>query len=69
MAYSAFKDFPRIASDKLLRDKALNIDKNSKFDGYQRDLVSMAYKFFDKKSSGGTVPRAHKSAVKSMHIF
>ena len=35
----------------MLRDKAFNIAKNPKYDGYQRVLASMIYKFFDKKSS------------------
>ena len=39
----------RTASDKILRDKAFNIAKNPKYDGYQRGLVSIVYKFFDKK--------------------
>ena len=39
----------RTASDKILRDKAFNITKNPKWDGYQRGLASMAYKFFDRK--------------------
>ena len=39
----------RTASDKILRDKAFDIAKNPKYDGYQRGLVSMVYKFFDKK--------------------
>ena len=43
------------ASDKILRDKAFNIAKNPKYDGYQRRLVSMVYKFFDKKSTGGGI--------------
>ena len=33
-----------------LRDKAFNIAKNPKYDGYQKGLASMVYKFFDKKS-------------------
>ena len=37
-------------SDKVLRDKAFNIAKNPKYDGYQRGLASMLYKCFDKKS-------------------
>ena len=37
MAYQDFKDLARrTASDKVLRDKAFNIAKNSKYDGYQR---------------------------------
>ena len=31
----------RTASDKVLRDKAFNIAKNPKYDGYQRGLASM----------------------------
>ena len=53
MAYGDFKDLARrTASDKVLRDKAFNIAKNPKYDGYQRGLASMIYKFFDKKSKG-----------------
>ena len=56
MAYEDFKDLPRrTASDKILRDKAFNIGKNPKYDGYQRGLASMIYKFFDKKSTGSGV--------------
>ena len=48
-----FKDLKRrTGSDKTLRDKAFNIAKNPKYDGYQRGLASMVYKFFDKKSKG-----------------
>ena len=42
----------RTASDKVLRDKAFNIAKNPKYDGYQRGLASVVYKFLDKKSAG-----------------
>ena len=39
----------RTAADKVLHDKALNIATDSKYDGYERGLVSVVYKFFDKK--------------------
>ena len=56
MAYGDFKDLKRrTASDKILRDKAFNIAKNPKYDGYQRGLASMVYKCFDKKSKGSGV--------------
>ena len=49
MAYGDFKDLAkRTASDKVLRDKAFNIAKNLKYDGYQRGLASVV--FFDKKN-------------------
>ena len=53
MAYGAFKDLNRRTSaDKVLRDKAFDIAKNPKYDGYQHGLVSLVYKLFDKKTSG-----------------
>ena len=49
MAYDDFKDLKRrTASDKILRDKVFNIAKNPKYDGYQRGLDSMVYKFLVK---------------------
>ena len=52
MAHGDFKDLvKRTGSEKVLRDKAFNITKNIKYDGYQRGLASMIYKFFDKKST------------------
>ena len=56
MTYEDFKDIKRrTASDKILRDKAFNIAKNPKYDGYQRGLASIVQKFFDKKSAGSGV--------------
>ena len=53
MAYGDFKNLPkRTAADKVLRDKAFKIASDQKYDGYQRGLASMVYKFFDKKSQG-----------------
>ena len=52
MAYGKSKNLAkRTQSDKILQDKAFKIPSDSKYDGYQRDLASMIYKFFDKKSS------------------
>ena len=49
MASGDFKNLAtRTASDKVLRDKAFNITKNPKYDGYKRGLASMVYKFFNK---------------------
>ena len=42
-------------SDKVLRDKAFKIVSDPKYDGYQRGLASMGYKFFNKKSSGSGI--------------
>ena len=56
MTYGNFKNLARrTASDKVLIDKAFNIVKNPKYDRYQRGLVSVVYKIFDKKSSGSDV--------------
>ena len=50
MVYGDFKDLKRITfSDKILRDKAFNIAKNLKYDGYQKGLASMVINFLTKK--------------------
>ena len=56
IAYGKSKDLiKRTQSDKVLRDEAFKIASDPKYDGYQRGLASMVYKFFDKKSSGGGI--------------
>ena len=56
MAYGGFKNLARrTASNKVLKDKAVNIAKNPKYGGYQRGLASMVYKCFHKKLKGGGV--------------
>ena len=49
MTYGKWKDLvKRAQSDKVLRNKAFKIANDPKYDGYQRGLVSMICKFFDK---------------------
>ena len=56
MAYGGFKYWATmVVSDKILRHKVFDIAKNPKYDGYRRGLVSKVFKFFDGKTSGGTV--------------
>ena len=51
MAYGDYKNLTRRnAPDKILRDKAFNIAKNPKNDGYQRGLASTVYKLFVKRN-------------------
>ena len=51
MAYGDFKDLPRRTPyDKVIHDKVFNIAKYPKYDGYQRGLASVVYKFFVKKA-------------------
>ena len=50
MAYGDSRDLTRRrASEKILQDKAFNIAKNPKYDGYQRGIASLFYKFLIKK--------------------
>ena len=68
MAHGDFKDLVRrIASDKVLRDKAFNIAKNPKYDGYQRGLASLVYNFFDKKSGGNGANANTNNEIKQNH--
>ena len=56
MVYGDFKDLERrTIADKVLKNKAFEIASDPKYDGYQRGLASLVYKFFDKKSSGSGV--------------
>ena len=56
MAYGDSRDLTRRrASEKILRDKAFNIAKNPKYDGYQRGIASLFYKFLIKKTSGSGI--------------
>ena len=63
MAYGDFKELAkRTAADKVLRDKGFKIASDQKYDGYQRRLASMVYKFFDKKSRGRSLSSASQLA-------
>ena len=63
-AYGDHNDLTnRTEADKVLRDKAYDIASNPEYDGYQRGLVSMVYKFFDKKSIGSGIAMAGPSAL------
>ena len=80
-AYADHKDLiNRTKSDKVLRDKAYDIATNPEYDGYQRGLASMVYKFFHKKSMGSGIKRdttksssliladeLHKSVIKKFN--
>ena len=56
MAYGKSKYLEkRTQSDKALKDKAVPIANNPKFDGYQRGSASAVYKFFDKKAKGAGI--------------
>ena len=47
--YENFKDLPkRKASDKALHEKAIDIAKPPRFDGYHCELASMIYKLLIK---------------------
>ena len=55
-AYFDSKDLARrTISDKVLKERAYEIARNSKYDRYQRELTSMVYKCFDKKKTSSSV--------------
>ena len=56
MAYGKYKVLDRRTQlDKVLKDKAIEIANNPKYDRYQRGLASMVYKVFGKKSKGSGI--------------
>ena len=69
MADTDFKDLTRrTAFDNIFCDKAFNIAKNPKDDGYQRGLASMIYKFFSKKTYATRANKFAGSAIKNENI-
>ena len=69
MAYGKTKDLvKRTQSGKVLKDKAFKIASDPKYNGYQRGLASMVYKFFDKKSKGsGIVNEPNYQLANELH--
>ena len=69
-AYSDSKDLTkRTVADKILKNRAFNIAKDQKYDGYQRGLASMVYKFFDKKSKGSGAKHVNtKLAIRNQQL-
>ena len=69
--YSDSQDLAkRTQSDKVLKDKFFEIANNPKYDGYQRGLASMVYKFFDKKSRGTCIKneiKENEQLAKELH--
>ena len=66
VAYSDSKDLAkRTISDKILKDRAYEIARNHEYDGYQRALASMVYKFFDKKTGLGV--SANEQLAEELH--
>ena len=70
-AYSDSKDMAKgTISDKIRKDRHFQIDMNRNYDGYQRALASMVYKFFDKKAGLGVsvneqlAEKLHKPVIK-----
>ena len=66
-AYSDSKDLTkrtkRTVADKILKNKTFDIAKDPKYDGYQRGLASMVYKFFNKKSVGSGAKRVNTKII------
>ena len=69
-AYADHKDLiNRTEADKVLKHKAYDMASNPKYDGSQRGLASMVYKFFDKKSTGSGFRKLKNTAGSSSSIL
>ena len=63
-AYLDSKDLTkRTVADKIFENKAFNIAKDPKYDGYQRGLASMVFNFFDKKSKGSSAKHVNTKLI------
>ena len=69
-AYADHKDLiNRTEADKVLRDKVYDIASDPKYDGYQRSLAGMVYKYFDKKSTGSGFKKLKSTTKPSSSIL
>ena len=69
-AFSDSKDLAkRIFADKILKNKAFDIANDPKYDGYQKGLASMVYKFFDSKvsESGAKLTLQNEQLAEELH--
>ena len=69
VAFGKSKDLvKRTESDKVLKDQGFKIASDLNYDGYQRGLASMVYKFFDKKSKeSGIVNESNYQLANELH--
>ena len=68
-AYTNNKDLlNRTRADKILRYKAYGVANNPQYDGYQRGLASMVYKFFDTKASSSDRKTVGSGTTKSSSL-
>ena len=69
MAYGGFKDLTKRAqSDIVLKNKALKIARNPKYNGYERGLTSMVFKFLNSKSKGSGLKENLEDSVKNSQL-
>ena len=69
MAYGDFKDLKRRRqSDIVLKNKALKIASNPKYNGYERGLASKVYKFFNSKSKRSGLKENQGNFVKTSQL-
>ena len=50
-------------------NRAFNVAKNQKYDGYQRGHVSIVYRFIDKKTASGVAMLPNKFVVKNENML
>ena len=68
-AYPDSKDLgKRTVSDKVLKGRANKISINPKYNGYQWELASMVYKFFEKKTESAVIA-TDKTGVRRRRVY
>ena len=63
-AYTKYRDVEnRLISDQKLKNSAYDIASNPEYDGYEKSLASMVYKYLDKKSMESGIARESSSIL------
>ena len=55
MADGNFKDLTKRTASKNVLHNKFDFARHTKYNGYQRGLASVVYKFFDQKSTGTSI--------------
>ena len=57
----------RTVADRILKDRANDIAIIPEYDGYQRGLANMVFKFFDKKTGSGVKASVNEELAQELH--
>ena len=66
--YAGSKDLvQKTISDKILEERAYEVDRNPNYNGYQRRLATIIYEIFDNKAESGAKASVYEDLDQELH--